>query len=77
MGKTMDKMLPGEQVVTEKLSLSDPLAESFRRLGLTEGTTVACLRYCPFGGPGLYQVRGACLAIRREDARQISIRGLG
>lgn len=44
-------------------------------LGLTVNTPVECLGVSPLGDPVSYRIRGAVIAIRREDSRQILIDG--
>ncbi len=59
---TIDKLSPGESAVVEN-SLSGRL----RDLGLTVGTRIRCLYRAPLGDPTAYEVRGAVIALRRED----------
>ena len=42
-------------------------------LGLVEGTTVQCVLQSPAGDPAAYRIRGALIALRARDARQIQI----
>jgi len=70
---TIDKMSPGDFAVVdhiEKTALSDRLTS----LGLVPETAVKCLHLAPFGDPVAYAVRGAVIALRREDSRQIHVR---
>ena len=50
-------------------------AESMRRrledLGVVEGTDITCLMTSPLGDPRGYQIRGAVIALRREDAAAV------
>ncbi len=46
-----------------------------RDLGLVEGTKVKCVLRSPLGDPAAYKIRGAVVAIRREDASQITVEG--
>ncbi|HHY39576.1 MAG TPA: ferrous iron transport protein A [Clostridia bacterium] len=53
-----------------------PDAPSYRRildLGLVGGTKVKVIRSSPFGDPRAYLVRGAVVALRREDAQAIMV----
>lgn len=42
-------------------------------IGLTEGTYVKCLFKSPFGDPTAYKIRGAVIALRKEDSKKIII----
>lgn len=42
-------------------------------LGLVEGTKVKCVLRSPLGDPYAYKIRGAVVAIRKEDASQIMV----
>ncbi len=42
-------------------------------LGLAIGTIVEALRRSPLGDPVAYRIRGAVIALRREQAEQIEV----
>ncbi|WIW70802.1 MULTISPECIES: FeoA family protein [Anaerosinus] len=42
-------------------------------LGVIPGTVVQCIRHSPSGSPIAYKIRGATIAIRKEDASQIKV----
>ncbi len=42
-------------------------------LGFIEGTRVHCLQSSPSGNPVAYMVRGAVIALRRDDSARIMI----
>ncbi len=65
---TIDKLSPGESAVVDHVEKS-PLSERLRDLGLVPGTTVCCLHRAPLGDPVAYGIRGAVIALRREDSR--------
>ncbi len=63
----------------ETASVSELLADSgirrrLRDIGLIEGTTVRCLNKGPSGDPVAYLIRGAVIALRREDSSKIVVR---
>lgn len=68
---TIDKLCPGEAAVVECVAPS-PLSERLRDLGLVSGTAVRCLHRGPLGDPMAYGIRGAVIALRREDGRTVS-----
>ena len=55
------------------------IGEKSRRLkdlGLVEGKEVKCVLRRPLGDPYAYKIRGAVVAIRKEDASQIMVEAL-
>ena len=54
----------------------DPKGDLRRRLmdiGLVEGTLVECVRKSPAGDPKAYLIRGAVIALRKEDAKTVLV----
>ena len=47
-----------------------------RDLGLTDGARVVCLQKSPCGDPAAYLIRGAVIALRRQDAGTILMKGV-
>ena len=66
----LNQLKPGEEAVVTSIS-----GENRRRrdLGLIEGTKVKCVLNSPLGDPAAYKIRGAVIAIRREDAADIKV----
>ncbi len=48
-----------------------PLRQRLEELGLTPGATVTKLHRSPAGSPAAYLIRGAVIALRREDAETV------
>lgn len=42
-------------------------------LGIIEGTQIQCVQKSPYGDPVAYSIRGAIIALRKEDAVNIII----
>ena len=57
--------IPQRAIIIEIVSLME--------LGFVAGEEVRVLRRAPLGGPLQVQVRDTCYAIRRSDAKHISI----
>ena len=72
MTLTLDRLSPGESAVVKYIENS-PLSQRLSALGLTEGTTVQCLFRAPLGDPSAYDIRGAVIALRREDSGFVSV----
>jgi len=64
----------GKGCVITASALEGPLALRVEELGLFAGAEVTCRGRAPSGSPGAYEVLGATLALRREDAGRILVR---
>lgn len=63
----------GEHAVIEKLDTKGELRQRLMDIGFVEGTKVECVRISPAGDPKAYLVRGAVIALRKEDAATIKV----
>jgi len=43
-------------------------------LGFAKGSTVRCIHFAPSGDPIAYSVKGAIIALRKEDAKEILVK---
>ena len=66
----LNQLKPGEEAVVTSISGEN---RRLRDLGLIEGTKVKCILKSPLGDPAAYKIRGAVIAIRREDAADIKV----
>ena len=66
----LNQLKPGEEAVVTSISGEN---RRLRDLGLIEGTKVKCVLKSPLGDPAAYKIRGAVIAIRREDAAYIKV----
>ena len=72
---TLNELRPGESARVRGL-LPDGGRDIVPRLldlGFTRGACVRCLFAAPSGEPRAYRVRGAVLALRREDAGLVCV----
>lgn len=63
----------GSFVTVEDLFSTGILRERMLALGLTKGVQIEVVRKGPSGDPTVYNIRGAMIALRREEASLISI----
>ena len=63
----------GQCARVAEILLTGPMRRRLRDLGIIEGTRVECLQRSPFGDPAAYRIRGAAIALRREDSRGILV----
>ena len=69
----LSRLPTGQRAVVIKLNCSEALCRRLEDLGMLEGTELRCLHRSPAGSPAAYELRGAVIALRREDAAEIFI----
>jgi ferrous iron transport protein A len=69
----LDNVSVGSYVEVEALSSNGMLRERMLALGLTKGAKVEVIRRGPSGDPTVYNIRGAMIALRKEEAALISV----
>lgn len=70
----LNQLAPGERGTVVALQNDRDLRRRLLDLGLIESTQVECLGRSPGGDPAAYLVRGAVLAIRDRDSRDVLIK---
>ncbi len=68
-------LAPGQRGVVRTLETTGPMRRRLLDIGLVEDTAVECLGRSPGGDPAAYLIRGAVIAIRREDSAGVVLRG--
>jgi len=71
---TLDRLPVGRRA--RVASLRAPDTRRLLDLGFVPGSVVAAVQESPWGDPVAYAVCGAVIALRRTDARQISVQPL-
>ena len=69
----LDQIAPGESATVYALQNEGSIRRRLSDIGLIEETPIRCVGRSPLGDPTAYLIRGAVIAIRREDARQILV----
>jgi len=59
--------------ITE-VSGAGAVAWRLREVGFCSGAEVRFVRRAPLGDPAMYEIRGALLSLRRNEARRIRVR---
>lgn len=67
---------PGEKAVVTSLHAKDGMRRRLLDIGLIENTRVECLGTSPLGDPAAFLIRGAVIALRCEDSRNIGVKKL-
>lgn len=70
---TLDQLQPGEQGFVIKIHTTDKMKRRFLDLGIIPDTRIEVLYESPFKEPKAYFIRGATIALRKEDAKMIEI----
>ena len=63
----------GEGARVRALHLSGGMRRRLQDLGLVAGTRVTCLQRAAGGDPTAYRIRGAVIALRREDSDGVQL----
>lgn len=63
----------GSYVTVENLYSTGMLRERMLALGLTKGANIEVVRKGPSGDPTVYNIRGAMIALRKEEAALVVI----
>ena len=67
---------PGQRATVVSLQSTGSMRRRLLDIGLIENTDVECLGRSPGDDPTAFLIRGAVIAIRSEDCRDILIRAL-
>lgn len=75
-GVSLNDIPPGKCAVVQSLEAEGSMRRRFLDIGLIQDTKVACLGRSPAGDPSAYLIRGAVIAIRSEDSKNILVHRL-
>lgn len=64
---------PGQNGIVKNVSCHDKLSKRLQALGCIEGTEIFVKNKAPLGDPIIINIRGFDLAIRKKDAKNISL----
>lgn len=70
---TLWDIRPGQSATVRALLSSGAMRRRLMDIGLVEGTKVQCVQSSPLGDPKAFLIRGAVIALRGVDARNILI----
>ncbi len=73
---TLSMLAAGQRAEVVSLRVSGAMRRRLLDIGLIENTVVTCLGRSPLGDPSAYLIRGAVIALRAEDGRDILVRPL-
>lgn len=70
---TLNHVDVGKYAIIKELLSQGLLRERMLALGITRGTKVEVIRRGPSGDPTIYDIRGAMVALRKEEAALIQV----
>lgn len=70
---TLKDVSDGVTVKIKELLTKGSMRRRFMDIGIVEGTDVKCLNRSPMGDPVAYLIKGAVIAIRKEDSETIIV----
>ena len=70
---TLTALREGERARVAALRTEGGMRRRMQDIGLIEGTPVECLQKSPSGDPVAYLIRGAVIALRREDSGRVMV----
>ena len=69
----LSRLREGQQALVTGIQEDGAMGRRLRDMGLVQGTAVRRLYESPFGDPAAYLIRGAVVALRRADSRQVRV----
>lgn len=70
----LNDITPGQTAVIKELNINGSMRRRLLDIGLIDGTKVECVGKSVLGDPSAFLIRGAVIAIRSEDCKNILIR---
>lgn len=70
----LNDVAPGQHATVKMLRSTGSMRRRLLDIGLIENTEVECVGRSPSGDPKAFLIRGAVIAIRSEDCRDIMIK---
>lgn len=70
---SLNDLIPGQRATVRELLSVGSIRRRLLDIGLIENTDVECIGRSPGGDPTAFLIRGAVIAIRSEDCRNILI----
>ncbi len=70
---SLDKILCGQSAEIESIAATEPDKERLNDIGLTKGSVIKPLFTSPSTDPTAYEIKGALIAIRKNQAKNINV----
>ncbi len=69
----LSNVKPGQKARVTSLCAKGAIRRRLLDIGLIENTEIECLGVSPCGDPAAFLIRGAVIALRREDSKNILV----
>lgn len=69
----LNELPEGQTARVAEIQTAGSMRRRLQDLGMIEGTAVRCLQKSPSGDPIAFLIRGAAIALRNEDSRNILV----
>lgn len=69
----LNDLFPGDEGIIRSLNITGAMRRRLLDIGLVENTRVTCVGRSPSGDPSAYLIRGAVIAIRSGEGKDIFI----
>lgn len=73
MEKSLFSLKTGEKAHIVRLESEGSMRRRLQDVGFSEGAAVICLLKASHGDPSAYLIKGAVIALRREDSSEIIV----
>lgn len=73
MAYTLSQLEVGDTKTVTAIHTVGSMRRRLLDLGVIEGTKIECIHKSPCGDPIAYNIRGAIIALRIEDSKQIFV----
>ncbi|MDO5294098.1 MAG: FeoA family protein [bacterium] len=73
MYHNLSELKIGESGTVSNITTTGSMRRRLLDLGVVEGTSICCLHKSPSGSPVAYTIRGAVIALRTDDSKNILI----
>lgn len=71
--RSMNELSLGESAKIGEVASNHSLSLRILEMGFVPGTIVKLIKYAPFADPLVFQVRGAHISLRAEEAKLVKV----
>lgn len=71
--RALSSLRCGQSAVVRTIETQGAMRRRLQDIGLISGTRVECVGVSPLGDPAAYLIRGAVIALRREDSDGVQL----
>jgi len=70
---SLNDIKPGEKATVSRITATGPIRRRLMDIGFTKNAHITCVGESPHRDPRAFLVRGAVIAIRSEDSKNILV----